>query len=121
MSDDVKTHSLLQSNSVRVTLVLTHCRPGYQLQEVNNVYTCRCIDSNFYVLNCEQDVIVLRDGMWAGVEAGSSQLELSVCPTPFCRCHTRDRSSPLCETLYYQGSAESARQCHPTRNGKSMW
>jgi hypothetical protein len=61
---------------------------------------------------------VLRDGLWAGMEGGlEPHLDLTVCPTPYCRCHMRS-SEQLCESLYFQDNAESDQQCHPLRNGE---
>lgn len=98
--------------------MLETCQPGFELREQNSLFTCRCTDSDFYILNCEEDVIVLRDGLWAGAELEPlPHLDLTVCPTPYCQCHTR-ADQLLCESLYYQNSSESRQQCHPTRNGE---
>ena len=98
---------------------MENCQPGYELRRQNNqLYTCQCVDTDFYILNCEEEVIVLRDGLWAGAELDDEvpHLELTVCPTPYCQCQFhRDQ----CESLYYQDSAEASQQCHPTRNGES--
>ena len=109
----------VQSDSLTFSMSLANCQPGYQLRQQNNLYTCQCTDSDFYILNCEEEVIVLRDGQWAGAEMDVvPHLDLTVCPTPYCRCHTRG-DQVLCESLYYQNSSEARQQCHPTRNGES--
>ena len=98
-------------------MTLVNCQPGFELSQTNSLITCQCVNRNF-ILNCEEEVIILRDGMWAVKEEEPyPHLHLRVCPTPYCRCHVRnesDDSQAVCETLYYQNGSQ---QCHPTRRG----
>lgn len=102
---------------------LSNCLYGYELREGdvgNGLEVCQCVNTNFVVLNCELDVIVLRDGYWAGAEDDPlPHLDLSPCPIPYCRCHFRSSDRELCENLFFQDDPNNDLQCHPTRKGQS--
>ena len=101
-------------------LQLSNCLYGYELRHGdvgNDLVVCECVNNDFQVLNCEQEVIVLRDGLWAGREdEPMPHLDLSPCPIPYCRCHARDGSD--CENLFFQNDPNRDLQCHPTRQGE---
>ena len=83
----------------------------------NDLVVCQCVNNDFLVLNCEQEVIILRDGYWAGRENKPlPHLDLLPCPIPYCRCHDRDSA---CENLFFQEDPERDLQCHPTRKGRA--
>lgn len=112
---------LIQSTPLEFSITLSNCQPGYELREVNNIFTCQCTDNDFYIRNCEEDVIVLQNGLWAGMEVEPyPHLDTTVCPAPYCRCHTRSSEQQSCESLYYQDNSEAGQQCHPTRTGKGF-
>ena len=101
-------------------LQLSSCLYGYELRRGNvgnDLIVCQCVNRGFQVLNCEPEVIVLRDGLWAGREDEPlPHLDLSACPIPYCRCHTRDGTD--CENLFFQNDPNRDLQCHPTRQGE---
>ena len=100
-----------------------YCQPGFELRnrvDGDKLVSCLCVRDNFDILNCEEDVVILRDGHWAGEEfeddEAAPHLDLTPCPASYCRCHSRD-GDQTCQTLFFQNDPTSNLQCHPLRNG----
>ncbi len=96
------------------------CQPGFELRRPSDnsgLFSCRCVRDMDRILDCEDDVIILNDGFW-GVEEDepTPHLDLTPCPTGYCRCHYRN--GPNCETLFFQQDPSLDLQCHPLRNGE---
>ena len=59
------THAHTQSERFLFKLEFENCQPGFELKqrsEGDNLLVCACVDSDFYVLTCDEaeNVIVLR-------------------------------------------------------------
>ena len=79
--------------------------------------SCRCVREDINVLDCEEDVVILRDGYWGTEELEPTpHLDLTPCPASYCRCHYR--GGQTCETLFFQQDPTLNLQCHPLRNGE---
>jgi hypothetical protein len=112
-------YNVIDSNQSLFAINVTSCLPGYELKRrPGGLQSCVCQDSSFSVLDCDdsRSVIFLRNGLWAGAtEYPEPQLEVQVCPVPFCQCS--DENHVTCDSLYYQDDPSANRQCHGLRKG----
>lgn len=108
-----------QSDPFFLDMSFVNCQPGFELrnrEDGDKLVSCLCVRDNDDILNCEDDVIILRDGHWAGEEEEPfPHLDLTPCPASYCRCHSRGDEN--CETLFFQDDPSLNLQCHPLRNG----
>jgi len=110
-----------QVQGLRFNMTLSQCQPGYDLVQVNGIQTCSCSISSLYILACSDQVILLQDGTWAGMELeeGQSHLDITICPTSYCRC--KAVSPEVCANTYFQDDKNAVNnQCHSTRQGKGI-
>ncbi len=111
----------MQTQQFFLSMELVPCKPGFELRMPTDgsagLLLCRCVRSNKNILDCEEDVIILKDGFWGVNESEPTpHLDLNSCPAGYCRCHYR--GGQTCETLFFQQDPTLDLQCHPLRNGE---
>jgi hypothetical protein len=114
-------------NSVRLTITLEPCPPGYILEEhasgshddFSTDLECTCGLNSSEIIQCspEDDAVIFQEGLWVGVNSGEEYRVIHLpCPQPHCVCVKGFNPSLVdCVTVFNHRNPDL--QCYNNRSG----